>query len=57
MSRARDDIAAFHLLCLNLSIFFCSDGWTALHSASFRNHLEIAALLLDNGADANAMGM
>ncbi|HZM70679.1 MAG TPA: ankyrin repeat domain-containing protein [Candidatus Cryosericum sp.] len=30
------------------------DGWTALHLASFFGHRDLAALLLDQGADVNA---
>lgn len=30
------------------------DGWTALHLAAFFGHRDLAALLLDHGADVNA---
>lgn len=33
---------------------YSHDGWTALHLASFFGHGEIAALLIDRGADVNA---
>lgn len=33
---------------------YSADGWTALHLAAFFGYLELATLLLDRGADANA---
>ncbi len=33
---------------------FYSDGTTALHAAALKNHLEMAKLLLQHGADVNA---
>ena len=33
---------------------YSHDGWTPLHLASFFGHKDIAALLLDRGADVNA---
>jgi ankyrin repeat protein len=33
---------------------YSHDGWTALHLASFFGHREIAALLIERGADVNA---
>ena len=30
-------------------------GVTPLHSAARRNHLQVVTILLDNGADANAV--
>ncbi len=29
-------------------------GWTALHAAAVKGHVDIATLLLNEGADANA---
>lgn len=33
---------------------YSHDGWTALHLAAFFGHREVAALLIDRGADVNA---
>jgi uncharacterized protein len=33
---------------------YSHDGWTALHLAAFFGHREVAAVLLDRGADVNA---
>lgn len=33
---------------------YSSDGWTPLHLAAFFGHLDLAASLLDRGADVNA---
>ena len=30
------------------------DGWTALHVAAGENRVEVAKVLLENGADGNA---
>lgn len=40
---------------LALALAYSPDGFTALHLAAFFGHPEIAALLLEAGADANAL--
>ncbi len=30
------------------------DGWSALHAAAGKNYVEVAKVLLQNGADVNA---
>lgn len=36
---------------------YSSDGWTALHLAGFMGHLDAVRLLLERGADANALSV
>ena len=48
------DLEAVKMLLL-VGAMIDHDGWTALHYAAYQGHVEVAAYLLDKGAEVNAL--
>jgi ankyrin repeat protein len=47
----------FRIRNINVNVKDDEYGWTPLHYAALNGHIEIARLLLQNGADVNAKTM
>lgn len=54
LSAYNGDLDAVKML-VNAGAQIQHDGWTALHYAAYQGHAEVAAYLLDKGAEVNAL--
>ena len=56
LQHAERGAVPLHLLHNVLLTRTGSNGWTALHKAAGRGHVDVVRLLLEHGADVNAKG-